>query len=199
DPTNAIPYLEKDDAIIRGVTTSFVDFSNVQSYTGGTSAPAAGALVTSLTSDGQTGAANAAFSPVSGGLLECGGTASNRFWNLPANFKLASTCKRFMFICWVKLPASGYQTASSNVTQVIAGVMGNTSSLAQWGLYLTTIQATGLPDKLSYITPNSANALFRQLSNADTMAVCDGNLHQIAIYFDGESLAGSLNRYLYVD
>lgn len=198
DPGNLIPFLEKDDAIIRGVTKSLIDFSNPASYSGGSAAIPAGTLITSLTSDGQAVATGSTLPPMSGGLVDFGG--SSKGWQLPANFKLPNTCKRFMVILWAKLPGSGYQTVSGNVTQSLLGVMDNAGNLAQWGFELQTIQASGLPLAFGYLTPTSGSTVTqRMLTNADTLAVCDGNLHQLAMYFDGESSPGNAFRQCYVD
>lgn len=200
DPTNAIPFLERDDAIVRGVTRSLIDYSNPQSFSGAGSITA-GQLATSLTSDLQTGASGSAFPAVAGGMVNFGGTDS-KFWTLPDNFKLPNTCKRFLVIVWVKLPSSGYQTASGNTNQALIGYMNNTSTLAQWGFNLQTVQATGVVNQLNLLTPASGGTFAAQdttLVNADTLALCDGNLHQLAGYFDGESIAGQRIRAIYVD
>lgn len=197
DPLNLIPFLEKDDAIIRAVTKSLIDFSNPACLSN-SGLNNFGQVATSLTADAQTGAAQQNLPAVAGGLIDFVGAA--KAWALPANFKLPNTCKRFLVIVWAKLPANGYQTASGNTTQSIIAYANNTTTLCQWGIGLTTFQATGLPNQLQVYTPtNGGSAGNDQISGADTLAVCDGNLHQIALYFDGESSVGNRARSIYVD
>lgn len=198
DPTNLIPFLEKDDAIIRNVTKGMFDFSNLASLNNA-GLNNFGQVATSLTSDAGAGTAAQNLPAQVGGLIDFAG--ASKAWGFPNTFKLANTCKRFLAILWVKLPGSGYQTASGNTTQSLMGYMNNTTTLAQWGIALTTVQATGIPNVLQAIVPASggvaSSPLF--LSNADTLALCDGNLHQVALYFDGESSAGQRIVAMYVD
>jgi hypothetical protein len=198
DPTNLIPYLEKDEAIIRGVTKALVDLSNPDSYAGG--APAFGSVVKSLTADAATGSFLTAYAAPVGGMLDQAGSTALKALQLPATFKLANTVKRFLALGWVKLPGSGWQTASGNVFQSLFGYMDSTSTLVQWGFYLVTVQATGVPSTLNCCHPVTGGVGgHTDLSNADTLALCDGNLHQIALHFDGESSPGNRITTIYVD
>lgn len=200
DPTNLIPFLEKDDAILRGVTKAMLDFSNPASYAGG--ALTVGGTVKSLTNDGSNATAGAILPAQVTGLVDFGNAngATQTHLTLPDTFKLPNTCRRFLLVLWVKLPANGYQTASSNVIQSLIGFMNNSSTLAQWGVLLNTIQASGLPSSLSFLCPFSASSVASiSLLGADAAAVCDGNLHQLAGYWDGESVAGQITRSVYVD
>lgn len=196
DPTNLIPYLEKDDAIIRGVTKFMYDFSNPATLNLAGAIPS-GQVANSLTSDGGNGALTGALAALSGGMLDVGGT-TGKAWALPATAKLPNTVRRFLAIVWAKVPAAGWQTGSSSVIESLMGYMSNTSSLAQWGLAVGTVQATGLPAYIAILTPTNAG-VGSQDSIPEALAYCDGNLHQFALYFDGESAPGSRTRALYAD
>lgn len=199
DPSNLIPYLEKDDAIVRNVTKSLVDFSNTASLPTSGALPS-GTTATSLTVDAGTGISSGPFPAVSGGLIDLGGTSLA--WNLPNTFKLANGCKRFLVICWVKLPSSGYQTGSANISQAIISNASNTSTLAQWFFNLTTVQATGLVANLQWGGPfNSSGATtYCNLTSGDTSTLCNGSVHQLAGYFDGENVgAGSAQGSIWMD
>ena len=197
DPSNLIPYLEKDSSIVRGVTRGMLDFSNTETYAGSGTIPS-GAVFTSLTSDLGTASVNMAFPALSGGMLELPTSGVPRA-TLPDTFKLLSTTKKFSAILWVHLPASGWQTASSNVNNALIGHLGNTGSLAQWGITVSTVQATGTPNQLSFFSPvSSSSGGAISLGNADTLALCNGNLHQVVVCWDG-SVAGTVTRSIYVD
>lgn len=191
DPTNLIPFLEKDDAIIRNVTMSMLDFSNSASLSV-TGAISAGTAVTSLTSDAQTGSAVTALPAQADGLVDFGG--SGLYMKLPDNFKLVNGVKRFMVIVWVKLPATGYQTAAGNTSQAVISNASNTSSLAQWFVNLITVQATGVPNVVQCGFPSNGSARSVSMPNSETLALCDGALHQLALYFDGEGVGTGMSQ-----
>ncbi len=197
DPLNLIPFVEKDDAIIRPLTKAMLDFSNPECYAG-SGAVAVNTKFNSLTSDAAQATANTAFPAVAGGLLQFAGL--NPKVTLPDSFKLPNTTKKFLVILWVKLPASGWQTASANVYQSLLSYAANTSTLCQWAIGLTTVQATGAAVGLVFTAPISGgSAGGASLTSGDTLALCDGGLHQVACLFDGESAAGFRQLSIYVD
>ena len=198
DPLNLIPFVEKDDAIIRPLTKGMLDFSNPECYAG-SGAVAVNTKFNSLTSDAAQATANTAFPPVAGGLLQFAGL--NPKVTLPDSFKLPNTTKKFLVILWVKLPASGWQTANPNIAQSLLSYASNTGSLAQWVLHIATVQATGVVDRFTFTAPSNGGigGYAGALSNSDTLALCDGGLHQVACLFDGESVAGFSRSSLYVD
>lgn len=192
DPSNLIPYAELDDAIVRGITKGLLDFSNPETYAPAAAIPAA-ATMKSLTSDAGIATVGApGFAAIANGLLDFGhaDTATSKALTLPDTFKLPATSKRFAAILWVKIPTSGWQTASGNVTNQLLGWLDNTGSLAQWGITLVTVQATGVPGSLGFIAPSngsigSGSQAF--LSTPDTLALGDGAVHQVGVYFDGSA------------
>lgn len=197
DPDNLIPYLENDEAIIRNVTKAMLDFSNPETYSG-TGPISSGSTFKSLTADAALATTASAFPAVAGGMLKFAGL--NPKVTLPASFKLPSSTKKMLVILWVKLPSSGYQTGSASVTHLLAGYAANTTTVCQWGICLTTFQATGLPNRLQFLFPNgAAGAGTLSLSDADSLALCDGNLHQVACLWDGESVSGSRSAEIYID
>lgn len=200
DPEGTIPFLEKDPAIIRSVTKALLDFSNQDTYVG-SGAIASGTKFKSLTSGGEEATAGTAFAGVTGGMLEIDEAVLAPFVTLPDTFKLPSTTRRFVAILWVKLPNSGWQTTSTNINNALIGYMNNSSTLAQWGIGVTTVQATGAINGLVAFLPlNSTSANGVGLTNADTLThVADGELHQIAIYWDAETSGTTHTRKIFVD
>lgn len=192
DPDNKIPYAELDDAIVRGVAKGLLDFSNPETYAA-TGAIPASATMKSLTSDlGVATVGAPGFAAISNGFLDFShtDTGSSKALTLPDTFKLASTAKRFAAILWVKLPTSGWQTASGNVTNQLLGWMENTTTLAQWGMILTTVQATGVPGSLGFVFPatgSNGTGSVSFLSTPDTLALGDGAAHQVGVHFDGSA------------
>ncbi|WP_288080611.1 hypothetical protein [Pseudomonas sp.] len=197
DPENLIPYLENDEAIIRNVTKGMLDFSNEETYAG-SGAIASGTTFKSLTVDASIATAGSAFPAMSNGMLKFLGASPKV--TLPSTFKLPTTTKRFMAIFWAKLPASGYQTGSSNVLQSLYGYAANTSTLCQWAAVLSTFQVSGARNLMQFYYPASGGSASNlALSDAESAALCNGELHQIALLFDGESVAGMRQAKIYVD
>lgn len=197
DPLNLIPFVEKDEAIIRPLTKGMLDFSNPECYAG-SGAVAVNTKFNSLTSDAAQATANSAFPAVAGGLLKFAGSQPKV--TLPDSFKLPNTTKKFLVILWVKLPASGWQTASGNVAQSLMSYASNTGNLAQWFLQLQTIQVSGLLESFRFGAPASGSTTaIEALNYPDSLALCDGNLHQLACLFDGAAVAGSRAVSIFVD
>lgn len=198
DPLNLIPFVEKDEAIIRPLTKGMLDFSNPECYAG-SGAVAVNTKFNSLTSDAAQATANTTFPAVAGGLLKFAGVQPKV--TLPDSFKLPNTTKKFLVILWVKLPATGWQTANPNVIQSLLSYASNTSNLAQWVVSMSTVQATGVPNALSFVAPRNGGSAgtISWLTPGDTLSLCDGALHQIACVFDGESAAGFCQGSIYVD
>lgn len=196
DPSNTIPYLELDQAIVRPLTKGLLDFSNTETYAG-SGVVASGTTFKSLTSDLGAATAGATLGTVSNGMLSMGSAAS-AFVTLPNTFKLASTCKKFMAILWVKLPATGWP-ATGSTSSMLMGYASNSTTLAQWGLMARSVLATGIPDAFLFHGPASGSSSASvAISGADVTALFDGNLHQVAFVWDG-STPGTITRSAYID
>lgn len=196
DPSGLIPYVEKDEAIIRALTKGMLDFSHPDCYAG-SGAVASGTTFASLTSDAGVATAGTALGTVANGMLPMG-SATSAHIALPDTFKLPNTTKKFLAIVWAKLPASGWPGTGATSNSLLAHA-SNTTTLGQWGIHIRHVLATGIPDALLFQSPKSGStSIGVALSGVDTLAVCDGNLHQIACVWDG-STPGTLTRAVYVD
>lgn len=200
DPSNLIPYLEKDEAIVRGVTKGVVDFSNPETYAG-TGAIPVNTTMKSMTSDAgiATVGPTTPFAAISGGMLPLP-VSGSPYITLPDTFKLPSTCKKFVAIVWAKLPSGAWPNPGSGGLQFsLAGYMSNSSSLAQWGLSARISAVTGLPDAfLMYMPVSSTTAAGFAMNTTAALAAFDGNLHQFAAEWDGTTPGISLRR-AYID
>jgi hypothetical protein len=203
DPTNLIPYLEKDEAIIRSLTTSMLDFSHPETYSG-SGAISIGQTFKSLTSDAAIASALTAYPAVSGGLVTASGVSPRI--SLPAGFKFATNVTKFMVILWCKLPATGWSVAGGSTTRQLLGYIAS-ASIGQWGIGISTGLNVDAPTSLNAFFPGIAFTVgttdivptVLALSNADTLALCDGNLHQVAIVWSGDATLHTQHREIYVD
>lgn len=200
DPSNLIPYLEKDEAIVRGVTKGMLDFSNTETYAG-TGAIPVNTTMKSLTSDAgiATVGPTTPFAAIEGGMLPMP-VAGTPYLTLPDTFKLPSTCKKFVAIVWAKLPAGAWPTPEigGNIFSLF-GYMSNSSSLAQWGLAVQNSPSTGLPTNiLAYIPVSSTTGVGVAMNPGAALAAFDGNLHQFALEWDGTT-PGIALRKAYID
>lgn len=200
DPSNLIPYLEKDEAIVRGVTKGMLDFSNTETYAG-TDAIPVNTTMKSLTSDAgiATVGPTTPFAAIEGGMLPMP-VAGIPYLTLPDTFKLPSTCKKFVAIVWAKLPAGAWPNPGSGGNLFsIFGHMSNSTNLAQWGIAAKNSASTGLPSDIIIYTPaSSITAVGVAMSAPAALAAFDGNLHQFAIEWDGTT-PGIVLRKAYID
>lgn len=200
DPSNLIPYLEKDEAITRGVTKGLIDFSNASSYAG-SGAIAAGTPINSLTVDNTAGSITTAFDPIINGMLPFSKGVPNAAVALPSTFKFTASVTKILYVLWAKIPASGWTVPASNLIWSLMGVLGNTGSAAQYG-FSVQIDNTGALIKLSANVPSSGAASsgnINVLTGSALAALSDGNLHQLAILWDAKTTPGQQTTTLFVD
>ncbi|HDR9026850.1 TPA: hypothetical protein QDB14_001019 [Burkholderia vietnamiensis] len=201
DPQNLIPYLEKDEAITRGVTLGLIDFSNSSSYSG-VGAIAAGSKLNSLTSDATQGSFVTAFDAVANGLLPFSKGVGAAQVALPATMKFAAAASKVLYILWAKIPAGGWNIPASNPVWGLFGVYGNTGTLAQFGVDAAVSLSDGSLIKIDFYVPSSGSASSGNLTvTAGSLmsSIADGNLHQLALLWDAKSTAGQQTTSLYVD
>lgn len=200
DPNNLIPYLEKDEAITRGVTLGLVDFSNPACYSG-SGAISAGAALTNLTSDATPGSFVTAFDAIQNGMLPFSKGIASAQVALPSTMKMLSVASKILCTAWVKVPATGWPTGQSNSIWALLGVMSNSGNQAQFGLALH-VSSDGTVDTLYCYVPSSGSSSTGNLTisaGSALSALTDGNLHQLAVVWDARSVPGMQSTTLYVD
>lgn len=194
----SVPMLELDEAIYgwRSLCLGLLDFSNPDCYSG-TGPVGIGTQAKSLTSDQSVGTAVTAWGAVLNGMLPFTAGGGNRF-TLPNTFKLTAAVRHFLAVTWVKLPAGGYTSGSGNHYYLLAGEAVSSVN-AQWGFQLTT-NASGVPTQLTALVPGSASGSsdIYIATGAALNALCDGNVHQLAVEWDG-SAATTLTKRLLID
>lgn len=193
-----IPYLELDSAIVRPYCQGMYDLSNSSCYASGGSSITAGTTIKSLTSDYTTATSGGTLA-YANGMVDIS-VASNSYFDLPTSkFKLPNTTKKFMFICWLKIPTTGFQT-TSNFLYNFFGCASGVGTLAQWGIYGVNTAASSALTQISIIRPTSGTTSGSlSLTGSALAAIADGNLHQVAYVWDGESISGSFVQSVYVD
>ncbi|MDQ1207295.1 hypothetical protein QE380_000218 [Acinetobacter baylyi] len=219
-PLSTMPYIEKDAAIIRGVTLAMFDFSNPDCYSGTGNIVGGSTTFNDLTVNAsQARAQNNSthiFAPVETGMIKIqGGSGSNRFVSLPTTFKYSSLVKKSLNICYFRIPKTGY-TASSISSLIGAGSGGGATQLqyvvwvqADASGNLTTlrfrVKGTGGANidvditgtNLAKITGTTAQQFgFAVSINTST------NIATLSVYIDGElinSSSGSMTEFVQYD
>jgi hypothetical protein len=194
DAGNLIPYLERDVAILRGVTKGMIDFSNAYTlpsgYVSGASI-ASGTAFKTLTSGGSDATTTGTFEPgVTNGGLNGSVVNTNVYVTLPdANFKppVDGSLTRGVFIAWMKLKPSGYPV--SQLAMLFGDKDQSPNSFVMRFQFGTT--AGGLP--------NAANTAFQMfgITIGTGISFFDNTLHQLAITF--EKVGATLTLKFYVD
>lgn len=198
DPSGVIPYLEKDPAIVRGVTLGLIDFSNPAclpaGYVAGAALPS-GTSYPTLTNGGgaATGAAAAFDAGVTTGGLNGGTTAAPTISLPDANFALPidGSVTHALVVLWAKLKNSGYPQSQGNPYVLIAGDSGITSN-NRGGIKLTLTGAGAVAgvawDVLGAYAPTT-----------NLNSKIDGSLHQYATEYIKNVSSGIVTINLYVD
>lgn len=190
DPTNppeSIPFVEKDAAILRGVTKALFDFSNPETVAQGVALP----LFTKLnnlvvggnpaTTSGPNGSS---FPAVYNGTLRsigAGDPGGGSTVALPSDFNLPDTTQRFLSVIWLRAVKAGWPANSLN------GVFGvGENNNIQQALWLAA-DASGGITSLRFRMHSRAVAAFLDCAitaGAALDTVLDGNLHQIGLAFE---------------
>jgi len=199
-PDATLRWVEKDLAIVRGVTLAMHDWSNPATYSGSGNV-VNGTSFAGLTNGGAAatvaaGSSTSFFFPavLNGTLRSLGGTfgTGSGFVNLPVDYCQPVGVTRSLQIVWARLPKTGWAVNGTfGLWNVGASV--TTPATNQHGSFWAT-NAGGDISYLRYRVASQAAASFDLDANsADFInALGDGNLHQIGFVF--ETLGGGLAR-----
>lgn len=140
-----MPYLEKDYAIIRGVTRAMFDFSNPECYSGTGDVIGGSTTFKDLTINNSEAKAQAnithIFAPIENGMVKIlGGSGTGRFISLGSQFKFPATTRKALIVVHAKIPKTGW---SANHMGGIIGV-GASSSDYQYISYVVSDAAGNL-------------------------------------------------------
>ena len=204
-PPASIPYLEKDGAILRGVTKALFDYSNPETYAGAGSLPI-GTVLNNLVegggTGGVTGAGGTTFPPIYHGTvrtlgLVTGVNGSNL--TLPASFMLPAASTRFLSAFWLRMAKTGWPAVATP-----KGLVGWGSGSPASTQYAVTVvfDATGVVTELRWTVYGMIGAAVQTLqlkvTSPDILNVIfDGALHQLGCAF--EVIGGVGIPSLYVD
>lgn len=127
NPVSSMPYLEKDYAIVRGVTRAMFDFSNPECYSGVGTLIGGSTTFKDLTVNAGEAKmqANAThiFAPVENGMIKVlSGSNNSRYISLGSQFKFPATTRNALIILHAKLPKSGW------AVNTMGGLIGAGSS-----------------------------------------------------------------------
>ncbi|WP_282362886.1 hypothetical protein [Pseudomonas sp. PS01297] len=204
-PAAGMPYLEKDGAILRGVTKAFFDYSNPETYAG-TGPLAIGVVFNNLVegggSGGVTGAGGTTFPPIYHGTVRTLGMvtgANGSNLTLPTSFMLSGTSTRFLSVFWLRMSKVGWPAVSTP-----KGLMGWGSGSPAATQYAVTVvfDATGAVSALRWTVYGMSGVTVQTIQLQVTSAavldkILDGTLHQIGCAF--EIIGGVGIPSLYVD
>lgn len=216
-PLNTMPYIEKDAAIIRGVTLAMFDFSNSDCYSGTGNIVGGATTFSDLTVNASKARAQNnsthIFAPLENGMIKTqGGSGSGRYITLPATFKYSSSVKRSLNIGYFRIPKTGY-TASSLSGLIGAGSGGGATEL-QYLVYaqsdssgnLTTlrfrVKGTGGANIDVDITGTNLAKITGTTTQQFGFAVSintSTNIATLSVYIDGElinSASGSMIEFV---
>lgn len=138
NPVSSMPYLEKDYAIVRGVTRAMFDFSNPECHSGLGDLIGGSTIFKDLTVNaGEAKVQNNAthvFAPVENGMIKVlGGSGNGRFVSLGSQFKFPATTRNALIILHAKLPKSGWA-----VNTMVALIGAGSSSGLQYLCYVAS-------------------------------------------------------------
>lgn len=202
DAAGVIPFLEKDAAIVRGVTLGLIDFSNPACLPAGYSSGsllANGASLQGLTAGAAAAVVSSHNTPViagfdtgvtNGGLN--GATSGSARIELPdANFALPvdGSVTRALIVLWAKIKNTGYLQNQGNPYVLIAGDSNSTPSSR--GLFRVNLSAGGGLANAEWII------LGAEAPSSALLPLVDGNLHQYAFEYIKSGSNVTVN--LYVD
>ena len=125
NPVASMPYLEKDYAIVRGVTRAMFDFSNPECHTGTGELIGGSTTFKDLTINNSEAKAQAnithIFAPVENGMIKVlGGSGTGRFISLGSQFKFPAITRKALIVLHAKLPKTGWG-ANAMVALIGAG------------------------------------------------------------------------------
>jgi len=204
-PAAGMPYLEKDGAILRGVTKALFDYSNPETYAGTGSLPIGTVfnnLVVEGGAGGVTGAGGTTFPPIYRGTVRTlglitGVNGSNL--TLPNTFMLPAASTRFLSVFWLRMARTGWPAVS-----VTKGLLGWGSGSPATTQYAVTVvfDATGAVSGLRWTVYGMSGVTVQTIqlqvtSVAVLEKIFDGALHQIGCAF--EIIGGVGIPSLYVD
>ncbi|WP_314916574.1 hypothetical protein [Pseudomonas helleri] len=208
EPSNPDPsmiYVEKDPAIIRGVTKGLFDYSNPDTFNGDMPLPI-GTVFKNLVEGGEPGGVNGSggttFPPIYRGTVRTlglitGSSGSNLI--LPKSFMLPADATRFLSVFWLRMVKTGWPAVST-----LKGLIGWGSGVPEATQYAVTLMfnATGEVSSLRWTVYGMAGgkvqAIQLQVTSQNLLnKIFDGALHQIGCAFE---ISGGLGiPSLYVD
>lgn len=200
NPPADIRYLEKDSAIVRGVTRALIDFSNPETYDGSGNIPlntqfrnlVAGGSPAAIGSSGVYGA------PVYLGTLQSdnGAGGGSVGYPLPLDFVFPASATHTLVGAWFRAPKSGYP-ASGTISLPVLGVGAGGNASSQYAL-LVSGPNTGTANSLIARFRGSALNIDATINAGSVLdAILDGNLHQLMMSFSVVDGIGTVR--LYVD
>lgn len=202
DAAGVIPFLEKDAAIIRGVTLGLLDFSNSACLPAGYSSGnllANGASLQGLTAGAAAAVVSSHNTPVIAGFdmgvtnggLNGASSGSARIELPDANFALPvdGSVTRALIVLWAKIKKAGYPANQGNNYVLICGDSNGTPNNKG---YLAAILAADGTLSNAYWAIMGA-----PVSSASLLPLLDGNLHQYA--FEYIKSGNNVTANLYVD
>ncbi len=201
-PLASNPYVEKDFAIVRGVTLAMFDLSHPDCYPSQASAVKGGDIFANLVSGGEsaalqpTGNAAVTIPYVTGTLRTTGTTLANFNPNIrlpAAAFLPTAATRRMLVTCYLAINQNG-NAANGNPGIVGAGTGNGTGAAYQ--AYLVT-DANGKATELRFRVNSGAANLDTILTGAALAAALDGNVRQFGFAF--QIVAGVGQGFIYVD
>lgn len=180
NPDPAMPFLEKDSAIIRGVTRAMFDVSNPDCYQGSGNLVGGTTFFNDLTSNNYDAAVRSSsaqvFPPIETGMIKIqGGSGSSRYIALPsAAFKFGSSTKKALIIFYMKCPNAGF------AANMLGGIIGSGAEDFQYTCWLAS-NGTGAVDYLRVRVKGAGVNIDVDVTDASMLT---GSTKQIGLAFD---------------
>lgn len=195
NPIATIPYLEKDYAIVRGVTKCLIDVSNPESFSG-TGNIAAGTAFKNLVNNGVAATltgTSASLPPISRGMLKMLGATGTPAITFPAEASFGTAVKRSLVNFYFAFNGAGL---SATQNSSLAGDGTGIGASLKWVVYLVT-DASGIASYLRFRVQGTTGARDCDLAGAALTALLDGNAHQLG--FAADIKDGTVYLSIYVD
>lgn len=192
NPVASMPYLEKDYAIVRGVTRAMFDFSNPECYSGTGNLIGGATTFKDLTINNGEAKAQAnsthVFAPIENGMIKVlGGSGNGRFVSLGPQFKFPETTRKALIVVHAKIPKSGWSTST------MSGLIGaGGSSGVQYLLYAASDE-NGALKSLTFRIKGTSGNVDAILTGASLSKITGTSVQQLGLSINISNSVATLN------
>lgn len=195
-PLNTMPYIEKDAAIVRGVSKVLIDVSNTECYSG-TGNIYGGTVLKNLVIGANvggdmtaTGLSTQFLRPISRGMISLKSAVGSMPLKLTANDAFGTNVTRSLVNFYFAFDGVGF---TGNETTGFAGSGTGTGTSLAWAIYLYC--SGGVIQKLQFRVRGTSQ-IDCEFSGSDLLALFDGTAHQYGFSVEIKNSVATLKIYV---